>query len=881
MAQLKKKNIGNGAIGAGQVLLENGEWLRARDSEDTGNVNVLSVQGQDLVLSNPPNGLVKLQGTDADYSDTENPINAGAIQIIAGHSDDSDSSGGNVYIAAGNTIGDGEQSGNLFLSSGRHLGSNGDSGSTTIQTGEGSQNSGAIQIRTGNASSGSAGGITLQVGDSGATENLPAVSIVGGDLQIRGLSENALTFHSASTSNVYTGFRINPAASGQVVYQLPPTDGEGGHVLSTDGEGVLSWTEAGGGGGGDLTGEANRIPYFDGNADLVTDSTNFYFHQSNENNIAGLSWSAIDTDGSGYAGTVTAEQGGLAFGTSYTESTSDTPGLISASGNGIAYGSTSSDGGSIQSVGDGAYSAGQVDAGATITATGIGSFAVGESGGVNSIITAPNTGSFAGAYNYGDDSVVSANGLTSFSQGSIQSGSFESLLRSNTSGSMARGSINGSNGIIEAAGIGSLVQGEVSGSDKTLRTEGSGSIAAGRLVGSPGGGAITVPANGALAIGEVSGSSTLAANGSGHLVFGAVLTGSGDITSTLSISGRGSLGGGCVYKNGTFASNGDANVTVGNVKNGSSLGVEGNGNVWVGTAEAVVDGNSSSLTIHGDGNAVFGKYVGSTINLPATSGNFVYGAHTNNLLLITDPTSNGNFIGGHGTGGSFVATGSGGMAFGFVDLGGDITVGNGAFAGGYVNGESIVASVEGAFAFGRGPIAATAVGAFATGRTVSATGACTMAHGENVSVSSSHAVVFGKDLDLIGDTDIWIGTEPLFALGIGAAEFALMVDKDGRIHHKGAESSLAIRTETGDATLSARTDLYLLMNASAAAVVTFPPGEKGLHFYIKDISGDASSNNITFAGDGVDLVEAGTAIDENFGTRHFVYNVETTTWYSI
>ena len=103
----------------------------------------------------------------------------------------------------------------------------------------------------------------------------------GGNTDITGSvtikTGNELKFYDTDNSN-FVGLKAASNVASNVTFILPPTDGDPGQVLATDGAGSLSWTTAGtggGGGGSDPAGSTGQIQY--NNLGVFAADVDFFF----------------------------------------------------------------------------------------------------------------------------------------------------------------------------------------------------------------------------------------------------------------------------------------------------------------------------------------------------------------------------------------------------------------------------------------------------------------------------------------------------------------------------------------------------------------------------------------------------------------------------
>lgn len=129
---------------------------------------------------------------------------------------------------------------------------------------------GGIWDVLGNAGGGLKLGTTTADSFSFIANNIEAGGFTaGGNLYVN----KAMLFLDPALSGFYNSF-VSPAMAASVVYTLPATDGGAGQVLSTNGGGVLSWINSGGGGGFNPT----AVPFADGGGNLVDDVADFFYN---------------------------------------------------------------------------------------------------------------------------------------------------------------------------------------------------------------------------------------------------------------------------------------------------------------------------------------------------------------------------------------------------------------------------------------------------------------------------------------------------------------------------------------------------------------------------------------------------------------------------
>jgi hypothetical protein len=318
---------------------------------------------------------------------------------------------------------------------------------------------------------------------------------------------------------------------------------------------------------------------------------------------------------------------------------------------------------------------------------------------------------------------------------------------------------------------------------------------------------------------------------------------------------------------GVFSSTATNAVAFGSVRDaGSSIVNNGKNSLVFGRAT-----NAGTLASLSDDGLVFGQAV-TTGTIQANSvASLVAGRADNGGTLQSSTT--GCFVFGLAqTGGTMTGSSLGSICFGLVDTTATITTTGqqGCFAGGFSSGgSSITASGNASFAFG----IATA------GDSHTSAGDGSAVFGQGNTNNSFLGFALGRYVDTTGATSAaWVSTDPLFIIGNGTGSGSLAnayrIDKDGKQTTTGATSNTAVRAAVNPDTLSARTDRSLFVNTSVGAVafvVNMPAGEPGLEFFVKDIGNNAAVNNITFTPNGGDVMEAGSNITANSGSRHFQF----------
>jgi hypothetical protein len=369
---------------------------------------------------------------------------------------------------------------------------------------------------------------------------------------------------------------------------------------------------------------------------------------------------------------------------------------------------------------------------------------------------------------------------------------------------------------------------------------------------------------------------------------------SGDGTSTISVPTAGS------FVHGFFQGSSIINAT------GNGVSVFGRG-INSATLQAVSDGSSafgyvsdlgSTIQAQGNGTLAFGRAETAGVITTVSSGALAFGNSLNNGLISAQGLSSLAFGSSNGSG-IIRSSGSSSIAHGTVNLNSLIdSQGNGSLAQGEANSASqIIAGGSGCIssgaAFGGTTVTATGFATIAVASTnygsttISNNGA--IAVGDNLfstadygaSFGYSHqntsmcALVIGRQYNTIGATNNnWINTDPLFVAGIGGGVAGYRLDKDGKVTTTASEVHSACRSVNSDTTLSARTDRSIFVDTATATgnvTITFPAGETGLEYYVKDSGNNATVNNVLFAATGPDTIEASADITNNRGTRHFQY----------
>lgn len=417
-------------------------------------------------------------------------------------------------------------------------------------------------------------------------------------------------------------------------------------------------------------------------------------------------------------------------------------------------------------------------------------------------------------------------------------------------------------------------------------------------------------------------------------------TGSVTVRSGVAIGSAGSSGA-ATFSTG-LASNGNTGMTTLSTGN-AALGNSGAVLIQTGTANGtrgkirIVDGSESAgagsvwTATDASGNGTWAvpasandwDLAGNTLTGTPTAPNEFMGSNSDHDIIVRTngveaarlkSTTNGLQLGVTDLGGTLASSGQGALAMGYaLSPGGDISAtGPGALAGGFTNTYAILAGNEGALAFGvtnADAISATGGGSFAMGLTgtgaITASGQASFAHGDNLSVTAVKAQAFGIGhlnnsygamvVGTYADASAatpgnMVATDPAFIVGKGTSTGSrangLRIDKDGKATTTAAQSHTAIRSTNANTALSERTDRTLLIDtvtAGGAVNVELPIApDNGLEFFIKDSTGNASTNAIQIQIVGGQLFENSTSsasISTNFGGQHIQYL--NGVWYSI
>lgn len=702
-------------------------------------------------------------------------------------------------------------------------------------------------------------------------------------------------------------------------FRYIPAVGSPELLVKTDNGLSINWASAGGGGGAP-TGDPNTLAYFDNLGNLVS-NLQAQFNELQNSMAIGAPGQTGSTSATGDA----SEARGEAIGAGST---------IVATGDGAsAYGQTNSggdiissgvgseagglaDNGIISATSPAAYARGYADGGATITATGQGASATGFASAGAGGITASGTGASAfgvaliagtilasgeGAFAFGYANTANSQ-ISSGAQGSMAFGAVdaEGLVVANGNGAEAHGSANGVGSSITSSGQGSKAYGVVTDGGTIISseagTEASGSSALGAI--------IEAQAAGAKAFGQANDSGIIRASDGGTLVHGRA-NGAGSLIEADTNGGHAfgqSEGSGEITSEAAGASaHGYSDGALSAIRS-QSVGSHAHGVATLGGAIiATTQGSHASGVAENQGSIV------AQTNSAGFARGYVVGDGGVNVCQIV-ASGFGSFASGSAvTSGinnaRILAQGQGAHALGFTQRGEIVAEANASLACGYVNAGSAEIRVSGVGSVGFGHVNLGGVfnvaGAGSIGGVYKSvignyfvSGNGVIAWGDIHSITANYASVFGlghtvgayaatvigRYASAPGTPNAWVATDPVFVVGngtgVGAEATAFQIDKDGKVTTTAAQRHAACRSVSADTTLSARTDRTLFVDTAAAAgavTVTFPVGEDGLEFFVKDSGANANVNNVLFAASGGDTIEASADITNARGTRHFQF----------
>lgn len=395
---------------------------------------------------------------------------------------------------------------------------------------------------------------------------------------------------------------------------------------------------------------------------------------------------------------------------------------------------------------------------------------------------------------------------------------------------------------------------------------------------------------------------TINLSGSNSIIFAR-----GDTTGTVTASGIGSFIQGYFQGSSTITASSTGSRVSGFANAGTMTAATGAGASVVGVATT-----SGSLSATAAGSLASGIATTSGSIIATTPGSMALGAAASSAIVsaggggtygslafggvsdscIVESTNSGSLSHGGGSGiGSFIrASQQGTHAHGVVSSAGNVIAsGLASHAhGNATSGYAITASGRGSFAGGTaltGNLTSSAEASFAYGDLCSVSGNYAQALGFGHTNTSYATLMIGRYGVTTGATsNSWVTTDPVFVIGngtgVGSEAVGFRVDKDARVTSTAGERNTGIRSTNLDTTLSARTDRVLYVDTSGMGgniTITFPAGEVGTEFWIKDAGGNATMRNILFVASGGDTVEASADITNDRGARHFQF--ASGTWY--
>jgi hypothetical protein len=269
-----------------------------------------------------------------------------------------------------------------------------------------------------------------------------------------------------------------------------------------------------------------------------------------------------------------------------------------------------------------------------------------------------------------------------------------------------------------------------------------------------------------------------------------------------------------------------------------------NGAAWVNAA--IVPATTSSLGTIQLSAAVSGSSgdIGNTATVPRVIG-------LQGFPVASTVPSNGSilvFSGGSWAPGSGAAVPSATVGtttgnLGVVTLGGDFS-GNGSTAlvprTSGINGATVPAA-----------------GALTTGHVLQVSGAAVLSYGfiADANVSATAAIAGTKVSPAFGSQNL--STTGTAALGATTITGALVAGANAAVNTLTGSSSVTTRTITASLTVDTTTTDYVIFcrTLSAAITVTLPVPTNGRRLIVKDIEGNAATNNITLAPHSTDKIE--------------------------
>lgn len=389
-------------------------------------------------------------------------------------------------------------------------------------------------------------------------------------------------------------------------------------------------------------------------------------------------------------------------------------------------------------------------------------------------------------------------------------------------------------------------------------------------------GTVTATGNAAVIFAEGDTTETVTASVAGAFVHGAFLSSGGANAGAIGSTIAGLADGGFFV-----TSTGAGSVARGDAKSGGYIFSDAAGAVASGAVLNVGQINSVSPGSYAAGAANNNGIINA--GNAGVFGAMAFGGTNNNALISALETGSLAHGGNNGAGSKIRATAGGAHAHGVSGNGGQLEAnGIGSHASGFANTHSLTAGGLGSAVFGTCDLGNHTVGgqsAISVGDFNSQNGDFAACFGIGHTVSSYAALVVGRYGITTGATNnAWVNTDPAFAVGngtgVGTEALGFVVSKDGQLKTTAAQVHAACRSVNADTTLSARTDRTLFVDTATATgnvTVTFPAGEQGLEYFVKDSGNNATVNNIIFAASGGDTIEASADVTNSRGTRHFQY----------
>ena len=246
-------------VGAGS----SGTWARTATADETGEINAGMVV---MVTEGTANADTQWKLT------TDNPITVGTTALTfeqaSAYAFGTISANGTSIVA--DSVGD-----TVTFTPGDNIAITGNAASDTITIGVTGIALDSINSGTSNVSVVSSGGnVTVGIGGSEVAEFSSAGLVITGALSTESgnveiQSQNQLRFYDSDSSH-YVALRSSATVSANVTWTLPTSDGTDGQVLTTNGGGILSFADAGGGASGSSypNSTISTLPGSEGNYDL-------------------------------------------------------------------------------------------------------------------------------------------------------------------------------------------------------------------------------------------------------------------------------------------------------------------------------------------------------------------------------------------------------------------------------------------------------------------------------------------------------------------------------------------------------------------------------------------------------------------------------------